>query len=103
MNHTAEITGDEAHTETYYVFVGTDSAPARPYHLRRPVHRPSGATTRPVGHRRPSLLSRVAERSQLAAPPEAIDFLDTVQTVARDASDTSYDRPLAVTRTMSNP
>jgi hypothetical protein len=28
LNHTAEINGDEAHAETYYLFVGTDRKPA---------------------------------------------------------------------------
>jgi hypothetical protein len=28
LNHTAEIVGDEAHAETYYLFVGTDREPA---------------------------------------------------------------------------
>ena len=30
MNHTADIAGDEAHSETYYVFVGTDRDPVKP-------------------------------------------------------------------------
>ena len=30
MNHTADIAGDEAHSETYYVFVGTDRDPDKP-------------------------------------------------------------------------
>lgn len=28
LNHTAEVNGDEAHAETYYLFVGTDREPA---------------------------------------------------------------------------
>ena len=28
LNHTVDIDGDEAHAETYYLFVGTDRAPA---------------------------------------------------------------------------
>jgi hypothetical protein len=28
LNHTAEVNGDEAHAETYYLFVGTDRAPS---------------------------------------------------------------------------
>lgn len=68
MNHSAEIAGDEAHTETYYVFVGTDRDPTKPLIISGGrVHRPPGAKGPPVGHRRSSLLGRVAERSQLVA------------------------------------
>ena len=68
MNHTAEITGDEAHTETYYVFVGTDSDPARPLIISggRYIDRLERRHGR-WAIARPSLLGRVAERSQLAA------------------------------------
>src|SRR6201996_1243131 len=31
LNHTADVNGDEAHAETYYLFVGTDREP--PNHL----------------------------------------------------------------------
>ncbi len=30
MNHTVDIAGDEAHSETYYMFVGTDRDPDKP-------------------------------------------------------------------------
>ena len=30
MNHTVDIAGDEAHLETYYMFVGTDRDPDKP-------------------------------------------------------------------------
>ena len=42
LNHTADIDGDEAHAETYYLFVGTDREPANPVsytHLTLPTNR----------------------------------------------------------------
>jgi hypothetical protein len=35
LNHTAEVNGDEAHAETYYLFVGTDREPANHMTLSR--------------------------------------------------------------------
>lgn len=35
--------------------------------------------------------------------PELVEFLDTVQTVARDTSDNSYDRPLVIARSAASP
>lgn len=35
--------------------------------------------------------------------PELVEFLDTVQTVARDTSDNSYGRPLVITRSAASP
>lgn len=104
MNHSAEIAGDEAHTETYYVFVGTDRDPTKPLIVSggRYIDRLERRDGRWAIVARVCLVEWQSEATSLL-PPEAVDFLDTVQTVARDASDTSYDRPLAVTRTMSSP
>ena len=35
LNHTVELDGDEAHAETYYLFVGTDREPANHMTLSR--------------------------------------------------------------------
>ncbi len=37
LNHTVELDGDEAHAETYYLFVGTDREPANHMTLSRAV------------------------------------------------------------------
>jgi SnoaL-like domain len=99
MNHTVELDGDEAHAETYYLFVGTDRDPAAPLRV--------------VGGRYVDRLDRRAGRWAIAArvclvewqteatsglPPAALDFLAGIGTVARDRTDASYDRPLVVQR-----
>ena len=99
MNHTVELDGDEAHAETYYLFVGTDRDPAAPLRV--------------VGGRYVDRLDRRAGRWAIAArvclvewqteatsglSPAALDFLAGIGTVARDRTDASYDRPLVVQR-----
>jgi len=98
-NHTVELDGDEAHCETYYVFVGTDRDPDAPLRV--------------VGGRYVDRLERRAGKWAIAArvclvewqtepasglSPAAVDFLAGVGTVARDRTDASYDRPLVVQR-----
>lgn len=99
MNHTADIDGDRAHTETYYLFIGTYRDPTRPLIV-------SGGRYVDRVERRDGKWAIVARvclvewQSEAASSlgPEALVFLDTIQTVARDSSDTSYKRPLSVTR-----
>ena len=60
LNHTAEIHGDEAHSETYYLFVGTDREP--PNHidaLGRTLRGSPPTTRRTVGNHRPGMRRRV--------------------------------------------
>jgi SnoaL-like domain len=103
MNHTAEVSGDQAHTETYYVFVGTDADPAKPLIISggRYVDR----LERRDGHwgivARVCLVEWQSETPSLL-PPEAVKYLDSVQTVTRDRRDASYDRPLDATRASSS-
>jgi hypothetical protein len=100
MNHSVELNGDVAHTETYYLFVGTD---------REPMDGPLLL----VGGRYIDRLERRAGRWGIAVrncsvewqtsvatglPQAAFEILSEMSTVARDRSDTSYDRPLALKR-----
>src|SRR5689334_3796509 len=44
LNHTAEVNGDEAHSETYYLFVWHRSRSSQPHHaFGWPLRRPHGA------------------------------------------------------------
>jgi hypothetical protein len=98
-NHSVELDGDEAHAETYYVFVGTD--------------RDVDAPLRVVGGRYIDRFERREGRWAIAArvclvewqtalasglPHAAFDFLAVVGTVAQDRTDASYQRPLIVKR-----
>lgn len=60
LNHTVELNGEEAHAETYYLFVGTDRDPADHITLSgRPLRGSIGAPRRTVGDRRPRVCRRV--------------------------------------------
>jgi hypothetical protein len=98
-NHRVELDGDEAHTETYYLFIGSE--------------RDADAPLRVVGGRYVDRFERRDGRWAIAArvclvewqteltsglSPAAVEFLAAVGTVARDTTDISYDRPLVVKR-----
>jgi hypothetical protein len=94
MNHTADIAGDEAHSETYYMFVGTDRDPDKPLIISggRYIDRLARRDGSWAIVARVCLVEWQCETGSLL-PPEAIAFLDSVQTVSRDSRDRSYDRP----------
>jgi hypothetical protein len=104
MNHTADVAGDEAHAETYYMFVGTDKDPAKPLIVSggRYIDRFERRDGRWAIAARVCLVEWQSDATSLLSP-EAIELLDSAQTVARDTSDNSYDRPLVITRAMARP
>lgn len=97
-NHHIELDGDEAHVESYFVFVATEAAEERPLTLHggRYVDR----FERRDG--RWAIAARVCLpewSSELAKPPtSAADSQTDMRgnVIARDPSDTSYVRPLVV-------
>lgn len=104
MNHTVEIGGDTAHSETYYTFVGTDRDPAKPLIVSggRYVDRLERRAGRWAIAARVCLVEWQSESPSFIGP-DAVTFLDAVQTVARDSNDASYDRPLTITRVAAGP
>lgn len=104
VNHTAEIDGDEAHAETYYLFIGTDRDPEKPLTITggRYIDRLARRSNRWGIVARVCLVEWITESTSLLKGP-ALDFLVPIQTVARDRSDQSYDRPLVVRRLASAP
>ena len=103
-NHSVELDGDEAHAETYYLFIGTDRDPAKPLTVTggRYVDRLARRNGRWGIVARVCLVEWVTESTSLLGP-EALAFLAPIQTVARDRPDTSYERPLVVKRAPSAP
>ncbi len=89
----------KAHSETYYIFVGTDRDPGKPLIVSggRYVDRLARRDGRWAIVARFCLVEWQSESASLL-PPDAIAFLDSVQTVSRDSGDDSYDRPLNITR-----
>ena len=101
-NHTAHIDGDTAHAETYYLFVGTDRDPDKPLTITggRYADRLERRNGRWGIVNRVCLVEWQTESISLLTSATT-DFLATVQTVAQDRTDTSYDRPLTSRRVAS--
>jgi len=99
LNHTAEVNGDEAHAETYYLFVATDREPAN--HMTLSGGRYVDRLERRAG--RWAIVDRVCvvewnaeSTSQLT--DEILAMLTDIKGAAHDRSDPSYTRPLTATR-----
>ncbi|OBH72533.1 hypothetical protein A5682_05930 [Mycobacterium mantenii] len=100
LNHTADIDGDQAHAETYYLFVGTDSEPAN--HMTISGGRYVDRLERRDG--RWAIVDRVClvefiNESRSLLTDEAIAMVPGTRTPRHDETDASYDRPLAASRT----
>jgi hypothetical protein len=98
-NHTVEIDGDEAHAETYYLFVGTVRHDDEPLTVTggRYVDRFERRDGRWAIASRLCLVEwRTELESHFKGP--AVDFVSLVGTMARDRTDSSYDRPLVLKR-----
>lgn len=100
-NHSVELSGSEAHSETYYLFVGTDKSSGAPLFI-------SGGRYIDRFEKREGNWG-IVERNCLVEwmtnwpsdlPDEAVEFLKLHGTVSRDSSDTSYERPLQIDRAL---
>ncbi|MCV7411033.1 aromatic-ring-hydroxylating dioxygenase [Mycobacterium florentinum] len=103
LNHTAEVDGDEAHAETYYLFVGTDREPAN--HMTISGGRYLDRMERRDG--RWAIVDRVCVAEWIAdstnlISDEVLALLTGIKGAAHDRSDPSYDRPLSATRAAAN-
>ena len=100
LNHTADIDGDQAHAETYYLFVGTDKEPAN--HLTLSGGRYVDRLERRDG--RWAIVDRVcvvewnAESTSLVTDEVIAMMAATMRVATHDRSDLSYDRPLVAAR-----
>ena len=104
LNHTAEVNGDEAHAETYYLFVATDREPAN--HMTLSGGRYVDRFERRDG--RWAIVDRVcvvewnAESTSLLTE-EILALLPDIKSATHDRNDASYTRPLTATRASANP
>jgi hypothetical protein len=99
LNHAVELDGDEAHAETYYLFVGTD---------RQPVDQMTISGGRYVDRLerrdgRWAIVDRicVAEwmtNSESSITEEIMAMMLDVKGATHDRGDPSYQRPLVATR-----
>jgi hypothetical protein len=98
LNHTAELAGDTAHAETYYLFVGTDREPAN--HMTSSGGRYVDRLERRNG--RWAIVASVCvvewiTESASSITEDVVGMLSPTQTPTKDGTDPSYSRPLVVT------
>ncbi len=96
-NHHADLDGDVAHTETYYLFVGTLPDESSPLTVTggRYLDRFERRDDRWAIAARACLPEWQADLPSLLSSA-AMDFIALTGTIARDRSDCSYARPLVV-------
>lgn len=96
-NHTCEIEGDTAHAETYYLFAGMD---AKDMTLTLGGGRYIDRLEKRGGEWRIAARKCVSEWGGVPAPsklaPEHMAMLHQSGVIARDQTDSSYERPLRV-------
>jgi hypothetical protein len=99
LNHTADIDGDEAHAETYYLFFGTDREPAN--HITISGGRYVDRLERRDG--RWAIVDRVTivefnAETESQITDEVIAMMVGMPLARHDTADPSYARPLSATR-----
>jgi SnoaL-like domain len=99
LNHSADIDGDEAHAETYYLFVGTDREPAN--HIIISGGRYVDRLERRDG--RWAIVDRVCivefnAESESHITEEVIAMMVGMPVSRQDPTDPSYARPLSAKR-----
>ena len=101
LNHTSEINGDEAHGETYYLFVGTDREPANHVTVSggRYVDRLERRDGRWAIADRVCLAEWNAESTSLITEEVIAMMAGSMKVARHDRSDPSYDRRLVASRT----
>jgi ketosteroid isomerase-like protein len=96
-NHTCELDGDVAHTETYWMLAGMNR---EPQHLTIGGGRYIDRFEKRDGEWRIAARKCVPDWGGIPGPsfltPEAAAALASSGTVARDRSDASYERPLTI-------
>jgi hypothetical protein len=103
LNHTAEVDGDEAHAETYDLFVGTDREPANHMTISggRYVDRLERRDGRWAIVDRVCVAEWIADSTNLISE-EVLALLADIKGAAHDRSDPSYLRPLRASRASAN-
>jgi len=100
LNHSVELNGDEAHAETYYLFVGTDRVPANHVTVSggRYVDRLERRDGRWAIAVRVCVVEWNAESTSLITDEVIAMMADSMKVARHDGTDPSYDRPLVASR-----
>lgn len=98
-NHSIELHGDQAHAETYFMFIGTERDPKAPLTVfgGRYVDRFERRDGRWGIAVRLCLVEWATDPKSLL-PEGAADLLVATGTIARNGTDSSYERPLLARR-----
>lgn len=94
FNHSCEIVGDTAHTETYYMFVANNRQGPVSLHYGRYIDRFEKRRGRWAIAERVCLVDCAGVMNPDLTPPEFIAAMTGNAVNARDRSDVSYMRPL---------
>ena len=93
-NHTCELDGDTAHTETYWIFSGINKQAPPSIHFGRYIDRFERRNGRWAIASRVCLSEWHAALGELPMPPEHQAQLNSSGKSTRDRRDSSYERPL---------
>lgn len=95
-NHTCELAGDVAHTETYWLFSGRNKGASSSIHFGRYLDRFERREGRWAIAARACVIEWHASLGDLPTPAEQLAAERAVGAATRDHSDLSYLRPLRV-------
>lgn len=95
-NHTCELAGDVAHTETYWLFSGRNKGAPPSIHFGRYLDRFERREGRWAIAARACMIEWHASLGDLPAPAEQLAAERAVGAATRDRADLSYLRPLRV-------
>jgi ketosteroid isomerase-like protein len=95
-NHTCDLSGDTAHTETYWLFSGLNKEGPSSVHFGRYIDRFERRNGKWAIAARACLIEWHGMLGELQMPPEATAAYDAVGPSVRDRTDMSYRRPLMV-------
>jgi hypothetical protein len=100
LNHSVELNGNEAHAETYYLFVGTDREPANHMTVSggRYVDRLERRDGRWAIVDRACVVEWNAESTSLITDEVIAMMAGSMKVAGHDRTDPSYDRPLVAAR-----
>jgi SnoaL-like domain len=97
-NHSCEISGSSAHTETYWMFTAINREGPPTLHFGRYIDHFERRAGRWAIAARVCLIEHHALLAELPMPADAIAVLQSNGVASRDRSDLSYMRPLQVSR-----
>ncbi|MEK7216805.1 MAG: nuclear transport factor 2 family protein, partial [Chloroflexota bacterium] len=99
LNHLCELDGDQAHTETYWLFAARNTlGPATTLHGGRYLDRFERRAGKWAIAGRKCIIEWGGAANEVPLPVEALQAYAATGTAQRDTSDPAYQRPLTIDR-----